>query len=55
MVPVVVTEVQREFALLKLPGPVLGRANRTDVADHHRHDGRMDDVIALRVAGVIGP
>ena len=46
IVPVVVTEVQREFALLKLPGPVLGRANRTDVADHHRHDGRMDDVIA---------
>ena len=46
IVPAVVTEVQREFALLKLPGPVLGRANRTDVSGHHRHGGRMEDVIA---------
>ena len=46
IVPAVVIEIQREFALLKLPGPVLGRANRTDVAGHHRHGGRMDDVIA---------
>ena len=46
IVPAVVIEIQREFALLKLPGPVLGRANRTDVADHQRRGGRMDDVIA---------
>ena len=46
IVPAVVTEIQREFVLLMLPGPVLGRANRTDLADHHRHGGRMDDVVA---------
>ena len=46
IVSAVVTEIQREFVLLMLPGPVLGRANRTDVSGHHRHGGRMEDVIA---------